>query len=71
MTQSANALTTNQRGGGACIAGIPRSTRMGIVTFSTYNGTIVEERMAGNANNRSIVFQAAESVLATQPLNTQ
>ncbi|WP_165904150.1 pilus assembly PilX family protein [Plasticicumulans lactativorans] len=36
---------------------------MALVTFSTYNGTILEERMAGNANNQNIVFQTAELAL--------
>ncbi len=36
---------------------------MAMVTFSTYNGTVLEERMAGNASNRNQAFQAAEMTL--------
>lgn len=36
---------------------------MALVTFSTYNGTVLEERMAGNASNRNQTFQAAEMTL--------
>lgn len=36
---------------------------MALVTFSTYNGTVLEERMAGNASNRNQAFQAAEMTL--------